>query len=102
MNRLRSCGRGCVLPDTIIFLRENINRFADDFKDAGTGDFITGLMEEHEKMAWDAARASRVNVELRSLDQIGEAGRGDLNSHAKDQIGAQTVHNLFAARPQPP
>jgi starvation-inducible DNA-binding protein len=36
----------------IIFLRENINRFADDFKDAGTSDFITGLMEEHEKMAW--------------------------------------------------
>jgi starvation-inducible DNA-binding protein len=36
----------------IIFLRENINRFADDFKDAGTSDFITSLMEEHEKLAW--------------------------------------------------
>ena len=36
----------------IIFLRENANRFADDFKDAGTSDFITGLMEQHEKMAW--------------------------------------------------
>jgi starvation-inducible DNA-binding protein len=36
----------------IIFLRENINRFADNFNDAGTSDFITGLMEEHEKMAW--------------------------------------------------
>jgi starvation-inducible DNA-binding protein len=36
----------------IIFLRENINRFANDFKDAGTSDFITSLMEEHEKMAW--------------------------------------------------
>jgi len=36
----------------IIFLRENINRFADDFKDTGTSDFITGLMEEHEKMSW--------------------------------------------------
>jgi starvation-inducible DNA-binding protein len=36
----------------IIFLRENVNRFADDFRDAGTSDFITGLMEEHEKMAW--------------------------------------------------
>jgi starvation-inducible DNA-binding protein len=36
----------------IIFLRENVNRFADDFKDAGTSDFITGLMEGHEKMAW--------------------------------------------------
>jgi starvation-inducible DNA-binding protein len=36
----------------IIFLRENVNRFTDDFKDTGTSDFITGLMEEHEKMAW--------------------------------------------------
>jgi starvation-inducible DNA-binding protein len=36
----------------IIFLRENINRFAGELKDAGTSDFITGLMEEHEKMAW--------------------------------------------------
>lgn len=38
---------------TIIFhLRENINRFATDLHDLGTSDFITGLMEKHEKMAW--------------------------------------------------
>lgn len=36
----------------IIFIRENVNRFADEYGDAGTSDFITGLMEEHEKMAW--------------------------------------------------
>jgi starvation-inducible DNA-binding protein len=36
----------------IIFIRENINRFANDLKDLGTSDFITGLMEKHEKMAW--------------------------------------------------
>ena len=36
----------------IIHLRENINRFANEFGDAGTSDFITGLMENHEKMAW--------------------------------------------------
>jgi starvation-inducible DNA-binding protein len=36
----------------IVELRENINRFAEKFQDAGTSDFITGLMEEHEKMAW--------------------------------------------------
>jgi len=36
----------------IVHLRENINRFANDLHDAGTGDFITGLMETHEKMAW--------------------------------------------------
>ncbi len=36
----------------IIHLRENINAFNDKLKDAGTADFITGLMEKHEKMAW--------------------------------------------------
>ncbi len=36
----------------IIKLRENIRHFAIDYKDAGTSDFITGLMESHEKMAW--------------------------------------------------
>lgn len=36
----------------VIHLRENINRFANEFNDLGTSDFITGLMEEHEKMAW--------------------------------------------------
>jgi starvation-inducible DNA-binding protein len=36
----------------IVFIRENINRFANEYGDAGTSDFITGLMEEHEKMAW--------------------------------------------------
>ena len=36
----------------IIHLRENINRFATELHDLGTSDFITGLMEDHEKMAW--------------------------------------------------
>lgn len=36
----------------IIFIRENIDYFASDLKDYGTSDFITGLMETHEKMAW--------------------------------------------------
>lgn len=36
----------------IIFLRENVDRFANEFHDYGTSDFITGLMEIHEKMAW--------------------------------------------------
>ena len=33
-------------------LRENIHRFSEEFHDAGSCDFITGLMENHEKMAW--------------------------------------------------
>lgn len=36
----------------IQFIRSNINRFANDWNDAGSGDFITGLIEVHEKMAW--------------------------------------------------
>jgi starvation-inducible DNA-binding protein len=36
----------------ITFLRENIEPFASEHRDAGTSDFITGLMETHEKMAW--------------------------------------------------
>lgn len=36
----------------IIVLREHIKSFANDFHDLGTSDFITGLMETHEKMAW--------------------------------------------------
>src|ERR1700733_7621880 len=36
----------------ITHFRENINYFANELKDMGTSDYITGLMEEHEKMAW--------------------------------------------------
>ena len=36
----------------LIYLRENIGRFANELKDYGTSDYITGLMETHEKMAW--------------------------------------------------
>lgn len=36
----------------IVYLRENINAFANTYNDAGSSDYITGLMEQHEKMAW--------------------------------------------------
>jgi len=36
----------------IIYIRENINKTANDLGDAGTSDFLTGLMEDHEKTAW--------------------------------------------------
>ena len=39
--------------ETIInHLRANINLFANDYEDLRTSDFITGLMQEHEKTAW--------------------------------------------------
>jgi len=33
-------------------LRKDITVVADVSKDLGTADFMTGLMEQHEKMAW--------------------------------------------------
>ena len=33
-------------------LREHIDRCSDEFKDQGNADFLTGLMEAHEEMAW--------------------------------------------------
>ena len=33
-------------------LRPQVSKFADDYKDPGSSDFITGIMQKHEKMAW--------------------------------------------------
>lgn len=36
----------------IIQLRNNIPVFAEELEDIGSSDFITGLIQEHEKTAW--------------------------------------------------
>jgi len=36
----------------IEFIRGNVKEFDEAHKDAGTSDFVTGLMEKHEKTAW--------------------------------------------------
>ncbi|MEL1244959.1 DNA starvation/stationary phase protection protein [Flavobacterium sp. DGU11] len=36
----------------IIYLRENSDRLASELKDYRTSNFITSLLETHEKMAW--------------------------------------------------
>jgi starvation-inducible DNA-binding protein len=33
-------------------LRENIDKCSEEYHDEGTADFLTGLMEQHEEMAW--------------------------------------------------
>ncbi|MBI2337031.1 MAG: DNA starvation/stationary phase protection protein [Deltaproteobacteria bacterium] len=39
--------------ETVIrHLRVDLKACADQYGDAGTNDFLTGLMEKHEKMAW--------------------------------------------------
>jgi len=58
MNREKNDSQGFIhelLEDheTIIMnLREQIQKFDEKYHDAGSTDFITGLMENHEKMAW--------------------------------------------------
>jgi starvation-inducible DNA-binding protein len=58
MNREKNDSQGFIhelLEDheiVIMNLRENIDKFSDKYHDAGSCDFITGLMEAHEKMAW--------------------------------------------------
>ena len=36
----------------IIYIRKMLPKVQDEHNDAGTADFITGVMEQHEKMAW--------------------------------------------------
>lgn len=38
--------------DLVVRLRTDSGSCADRYKDAGTADFLTGLMEQHEKAAW--------------------------------------------------
>ncbi|MGB7395723.1 MAG: DNA starvation/stationary phase protection protein [Pricia sp.] len=33
-------------------IRGNVPKVEEEYKDLGTGDFLTGLMQEHEEMAW--------------------------------------------------
>lgn len=40
----------------IIQLRKNIDDCVEKYKDAGTADFLTGLMEQHETIAWTIRR----------------------------------------------
>jgi starvation-inducible DNA-binding protein len=40
----------------IIQLREDVDACALENKDAGTADFLTGLMEQHETIAWTLRR----------------------------------------------
>lgn len=40
----------------IISLRKKIDECDEKLKDAGTADFLTGLMEEHETLAWTLRR----------------------------------------------
>lgn len=38
--------------NTIQYIRKNISKISVEYGDEGTADFLTGLMESHEKTAW--------------------------------------------------
>lgn len=40
----------------IVTLRKSIDECDEKFSDAGTADFLTGLMQDHETMAWTLRR----------------------------------------------
>jgi starvation-inducible DNA-binding protein len=58
-------------------LREHIDQCSEEFHDEGTADFLTGLMEGHEEMAWM----------LRSFIE-GEAVQAEDPGKRKEPVGA--------------
>jgi starvation-inducible DNA-binding protein len=40
----------------IVLLRKSVDECSEKYKDAGTADLLTGLMEEHETIAWTLRR----------------------------------------------
>jgi len=40
----------------VVQLRKNVDECDDSYKDKGTADFLTGLMTEHETIAWTLRR----------------------------------------------
>jgi starvation-inducible DNA-binding protein len=40
----------------IVYLRKDVEEATEKVKDAGTADFLTGLMEQHETIAWKLRR----------------------------------------------
>jgi starvation-inducible DNA-binding protein len=55
-------------------LREHVDQSSDDFHDEGTADFLTGLMEQHEEMAW----MLRSFIEGESLSSDGDKPGSEL------------------------
>jgi len=40
----------------IVLLRKDVEACSEKYKDAGTADFLTGLMEQHETISWTLRR----------------------------------------------
>ncbi|MGB3694565.1 MAG: Dps family protein [Spirulinaceae cyanobacterium] len=57
-------------------LRGHIDQCGDEFHDEGTADFLTGMMEAHEEMAW----MLRSFIEGQALDPSGERPGANMKS----------------------
>jgi starvation-inducible DNA-binding protein len=57
-------------------LREAVDATSEEFHDEGTSDFLTGLMEEHEEMAW----MLRSFIEGESFDTSGQRDKELVNA----------------------
>jgi starvation-inducible DNA-binding protein len=55
-------------------LREHVDRCEEEYHDAGTADFLTGLMEGHEEMAW----MLRSFIEGESIEPDGKLSASDI------------------------
>jgi starvation-inducible DNA-binding protein len=60
-------------------LREHLDQCSEEFHDEGTADFLTGLMEQHEEMAWmlrsfiegEAIKSNGAQPELSAKTPVG-------------------------------
>jgi starvation-inducible DNA-binding protein len=57
-------------------LREAVDATSEEFHDEGTSDFLTGLMEEHEEMAW----MLRSFIEGEAFDTSGQRDKELVNA----------------------
>ena len=60
-------------------LRDHVDQASEEFHDEGTADFLTGLMEQHEEMAW----MLRSFIEGESLQADGGQSKQDLKVPAE-------------------
>lgn len=60
-------------------LREHVDQSSEEFHDEGTADFLTGLMEKHEEMAW----MLRSFIEGESIQANIEAATADIKTPAE-------------------
>jgi starvation-inducible DNA-binding protein len=60
-------------------LREHVDQSSEEFHDEGTADFLTGLMENHEEMAW----MLRSFIEGESIQADAESANADIQVPAE-------------------